>query len=119
MQELLKGLTWTAHPDRTINLRLMPHPIVRYNEPKAGLTDGAMFAFASGTNLEGLVLIEPRGSAPEKASWQYAVALITAAPYEVSIDRREVCFEPYNPRSRIANEAYFTLHPPLHVQSVQ
>jgi hypothetical protein len=54
-------------------LRLMTQPLVRY-EPKAGPTkDGAIFAFAIGTDPEALLLLEARdsGGAPR---WEYAFA---------------------------------------------
>ena len=113
MKELLKRFTCTAHPGEAVALRLMPHPVVRYAEMEAGLVDGAIFAFASGTNPEALILLEARGPSPEKASWHYAIARITAAPYEVRMDRREVWSEPYHANSRNGPSGpYFTTHLP-------
>jgi hypothetical protein len=113
MKDLLKRLSCTAHPGEKVVLRLMPHPVVRYAETEAGLVDGAIFAFASGTNPEVLALLEAQGPSPEKASWHYAFARITVAPYEVRIDRREVWSEPYHSDSRNSPSApYFTTHLP-------
>ncbi len=113
MKELLKRLTCTAHPAEKIVLRLMPHPLVRYAEAETGLVNGAIFAFASGTNPEVLMLLEAQGPSPEKASWHYAFAPITVAPCEVRIDRREVWSEPYHSDSRNSPSApYFTTHLP-------
>jgi len=54
-------------------LRLMSQPLIRY-EPKAGPTqDGAIFAFAVGTDPEALLLLEAR-KADETTRWEYAFA---------------------------------------------
>jgi hypothetical protein len=54
-------------------LRLMTQPLVRY-EPKAGPTqDGAIFAFAIGTDPEALLLLESRRSG-EAFRWEFAFA---------------------------------------------
>jgi hypothetical protein len=54
-------------------LRLMTQPLVRY-EPKAGETqDGAIFAFAIGTDPEALLLLESRKSG-DAARWEFAFA---------------------------------------------
>ncbi len=113
MKELLKRFTCTAHPGETIVLRLMPHPVVRYADTEAGLIDGALFAFASGTNPEVLILLEAQGPSSKEATWHYAVAPITVAPFEVKIDRREVWSKPYHSTARNSPSGpYFTTHLP-------
>lgn len=57
----------------TTQLRLMVQPLVRYADEEQGLIDGAIFAFASGTNPEALLLVECRKSAAAPA-WQAALA---------------------------------------------
>ena len=39
-------------------LRLMPTPLLRYSSATNKIIDGALFAFAQGTNPEALVLVE-------------------------------------------------------------
>ena len=112
MKEILKRVSAVAHPNRIEVLRLMTHPVGRYSDTRAGLIDGAIFAFASGTNPEVLFLIEGQGPSPDKALWRYAVARITAAPYEVMIDKREVASEPYNGGSNSSSGTYFTTNLP-------
>ena len=68
----------------------MPHPIDRYADPAKEQVDGAIFLFAHGTNPEVMVLIEAQGSAPKKATWRFAVARLTVALFEVTIDRKKV-----------------------------
>jgi hypothetical protein len=54
-------------------LRLMTQPLIRY-EPKAGPTqDGAIFAFAIGTDPEALLLLESH-QAGDATRWEYAFA---------------------------------------------
>jgi hypothetical protein len=54
-------------------LRLMSQPLIRY-EPTAGPTqDGAIFAFAVGTDPEAMLLLEARKSG-ETTRWEYAFA---------------------------------------------
>ena len=52
-------------------LRLMVQPLHRYADEKQGLLDGAIFAFASGTNPEVLLLVECRNDA-DAPSWHAA-----------------------------------------------
>jgi hypothetical protein len=57
-------------------LRLLPTPVYRYANEKEVL-DGALFAFAQGTNPEVLLLIEAlRGETPGR--WQYGFAPMTS-----------------------------------------
>jgi hypothetical protein len=53
--------------------RLMVQPLHRYADEAQGLIDGAIFAFASGTNPEVLLLVECRKAADGPA-WQVAFA---------------------------------------------
>jgi hypothetical protein len=114
MKELLKRFSITEHPGAKENvvLRPMPHPIDRYADEKDGLVDGAIFVFATGTNPEVLALLEARGPNPEKATWHFAVTRITAARFEVAIDRREVWTEGYAVGQRNPRESYNTTRLP-------
>jgi hypothetical protein len=66
-------------------LRLLTQPIDRYEDPEAGIVDGAIFAFATGTNPEVLVLIE----AGEKG-FQYGLARQALAKMNVRLDDKVV-----------------------------
>ena len=59
--------------DKRWDLRLLPAPLYRYPEAKAGVTDGALFALIStaGTDPEVLLLIEARED-KGKTRWEYA-----------------------------------------------
>lgn len=59
--------------DLTTELRLMPQPLDRYQSPDAGILDGAVFAFVSGTDPELLLIIEARAR-DGKPVWMYGAA---------------------------------------------
>lgn len=56
-----------------IELRLMGRPLHRYADPERGLVDGALLAFAEGTNPETLLLIECRSDENKKLNWLYGL----------------------------------------------
>jgi hypothetical protein len=66
-------------------LRLLPNPIDRYDDPDASILDAAAFAFAYGTNPEALVLIEC-----DAEHWRFGVAHTSSAEVMVSIDNQQV-----------------------------
>jgi hypothetical protein len=75
-------------------LRLMTTPLHRYADADAELQDGAIFAFAYGTNPESLAVIEARGKADAPA-WHVAFARCgTAEPY-VMLGDKELFHLPY------------------------
>ena len=75
-------------------LRLMPRPLHRYNDDKAKVVDGAIFAFAYGTNPELLAVIEARGSAAS-AQWQIGFARCGTAEQHVLLKAKEIYTLPY------------------------
>jgi hypothetical protein len=70
-------------------LRLMPRPLHRYNDDKAEVVDGAIFAFAYGTNPELLAVIEARGAAAF-AQWQIGFARCGTAEQHVLLKGKEI-----------------------------
>jgi hypothetical protein len=93
---------------QTYTLRLLPTPIDRYDDPASGLLDGAIFAFASGTNPEVLLMIEAQGREPSSASWRYALARISQAGPTVSLDQKDVWSLPWATRPG-PKETYFII----------
>jgi hypothetical protein len=55
-------------------LRQLVQPLHRYSEPKRRIHDGALFAFALGTNPEALLFIESRDDDRGGMSWHYGFA---------------------------------------------
>lgn len=66
-------------------LRLLTQPIDRYDDAEAGILDGGLFALATGTNPEVVVLLEAG-----KDGWQYGLARMSSAEVRVSLDGRQI-----------------------------
>lgn len=74
-----------------IELRPLSNPLYRYSDEATGVIDGAVFAFANGTNPEVLLLLEAQRDATSKtAIWTYGFAQMTGAEVYASLDEREV-----------------------------
>lgn len=79
MKQLAKGFAIKESYQGDVSvLRLLEHPIDRYEDGKAGIVDGAMFAFVYGTNPELALLLECDAKA-----WQFAVARLGGAELNV------------------------------------
>jgi hypothetical protein len=55
------------------DMRLLPTPVFRYASEKQGVTDGALFAFARGTDPEAFLMLEVR-KGKDGPEWQFAFA---------------------------------------------
>ncbi len=92
MRQLLQR--FTAHERAPvggrIELKPLPRPLHRYQNPKAGLLDGAIIAFANGTNPEVLWIIEAHGEAQQKPTWKYGLAQMTGAEVFVDLDEKQI-----------------------------
>jgi hypothetical protein len=77
VQETLKG--------ETIECRFLPQPIDRYESEADEILDGAIFAFANGTNPEMGILLEC-----DSAGWKYATVRLSSAATTVKLDGKEV-----------------------------
>ena len=75
-------------------LRLLSKPVYRYAAADRGIIDGALWAFAHGTDPEVFVLLEAREAAngPE---WQIGMAPMTAYAVEVSRKDKSVWNAPF------------------------
>jgi hypothetical protein len=82
--------------DVPIECRLLPQPIDRYHSDADKVADGAIFAYANGTNPEVGILLECDGE-----RWRYGALRLTAAECNVWLDGQEVAaFEKFNSRGR-------------------
>jgi hypothetical protein len=92
MKQLLRR--FTAHETATIEgrieLRSLANPLHRYADPDSSLIDGAIFAFANGTNPEVFVLLEAHAVTGGPAVWKYSLAQMTGEKVSVNVDGREV-----------------------------
>jgi hypothetical protein len=84
---------FTAHESAVVEgrveLRLLSSPLYRYADADAGVTDGAIFAFANGTNPEVLLVLEAHGG-KDKDPWHYALVQMTGGAVSVELDSKEV-----------------------------
>ncbi len=81
-------------PHGRLQLRLVAHPIHRYTDAASGLVDGAIFAFAYGTNPDLLLLIEARQERNAPPKWQYGFARLGAGRLFLNLDHKEVWGQP-------------------------
>jgi hypothetical protein len=94
------------------DLRLLPAPLYRYPEAKAGVIDGALFTLVStaGTDPEVLLLIEARET-DGKLRWEYACGRFSDRSLYVQRKDKEVW-------SMVRNETNLHLNDPLHTYRV-
>lgn len=86
---------FTAHEktptEGRIQLRPLPNPLHRYHDTMNDLYDGAIFAFANGTNPEILLMLEVSRRKPGgTAEWTYAFGQMTGGEVYATLDDREV-----------------------------
>ncbi len=82
--------------DESIECRLLPQPIDRYQSAGEKIVDGALFAFANATNPEVGVVFETDGQ-----RWRYGTLRLTSAESSVTLDGRQVAaYDGFNPRGR-------------------
>jgi hypothetical protein len=70
-------------------LRLLPTPVYRYSDAKAGINEAAVFAFVHGTDPELFLILEHRGEG-EKAAWYYALVPMTCWGMKAQLAGNEV-----------------------------
>jgi hypothetical protein len=85
---------FTAHErgsqEGRIELRPLSSPLHRYSAADAGILDGAIFAFASGTNPEALLVLEAHTAKEAAPTWHYGLVQLTGEPLTVELDGKEV-----------------------------
>lgn len=84
MRKFAEGFTAAVDPSRSgkfddpHQLRLLPTPVYRYAAETEQILDGAIFAFAQGTNPEVLLLLEAIRNKDGNRFWQHAFAPMTS-----------------------------------------
>jgi hypothetical protein len=73
----------TFSPTQTTQLRLMIRPLHSYADEKRGIVDGSLFAFATGTNPEVMLIVECRKADDGSLAWYFAGARMGAAQAEL------------------------------------
>lgn len=100
---------WDPNNSR-FELRLLATPVHRYSDPDRGIIDGAVFAYANGTNPEVVLLLEVAEADGERR-WQYGFARLGHAEMHVELDDAEVWTVPRVDPSR-RDEPYWLFYEP-------
>lgn len=99
--------------DGAWSLRLLPNPVYRYESHETAAMDGAMFAFAKGTDPDLFLLLEVQ-EAEGRMEWRNAFARFTGHAALEVIDGNQVIWSaPQLAGAEIRNpeRTYFTMHP--------
>jgi hypothetical protein len=105
---------FNAHEEfggQTYQLRLMPRPILSYEDAASGIMAGALFVWAIGTNVEILMFIEARSDANTTPSWAVGFSRLAAAKLDVRLTGQQVWSSPAS--SGRPTRAYFYRVVPL------
>ena len=70
-------------------LRLLPRPVFRYKTDRKDLVDGALFAFAQGTDPEMILVLEAAGRDGE-FEWRYAITRRTMVALDADLDGKPI-----------------------------
>lgn len=90
--------------NRTTELRLLSRPLYRYESTDPAVADGALFAFADGTDPEVLLLLEARrGGGADR--WHFAAARLNILHVKLFHQERQVWQAPYLTRTEWQNPA--------------
>jgi len=89
MKELARRFSCRLAAEKGEELRLMPRPLYRYKTDRPELFDGALFAYAQGTDPEVVLVLEARRS--EKGSeWKYDLTRRSMIALEARLDGKPV-----------------------------
>ncbi|MEX2027318.1 MAG: hypothetical protein WEH44_08450, partial [Pirellulaceae bacterium] len=95
-------------------LRLLTRPLYRYDPKEGSVIDGAVFAFAMGTDPEILLLIEAvQDPGADAARWQYAFVRRTSGELEARIGDQVVWQADRFPAQNDSRRSYYTIGTPL------
>lgn len=92
MKQLLRRFTAreSAVIEGELELRPLANALHRYEDPGSQLTDGAIFAFANGTNPEVFVVLEAHAANGGPSVWKYALVQMTGGAVSVSLDGAKI-----------------------------
>jgi hypothetical protein len=92
-------------------LRLMPKPWLRYGKAGSAVEDGALFAFALGTEPEVALMIEARpGPSSGRLRWEYGLAPLTSFELKVSRKGTEVWRLPWSIHAKDPSDRFYDMY---------
>ena len=71
-------------------LRLMSQPLLRYGGKSPSPADGALFAFARGTDPDVILLLEARSAEGQASRWEYALARMHVGALAARYKEKEI-----------------------------
>jgi hypothetical protein len=74
---------------QTYQLRMMPQPILGYEDKEKGVIEGAVFVWAHGTNVEILMFLEGRQREDDARHWVAGFARLSGASLDVDYDGQD------------------------------
>jgi hypothetical protein len=84
--------------DAKQEMRLLPHPVYRYEKPVGEILDGAVFGMTTnGTNPDAILIVELHRQEGSPPAWKFAVAGMTSGGLSVKVGDREVWSRPSVP----------------------
>ena len=87
----------------------MPHPLDVYEDDGEGVLDGAVFAWAHGTNVEILMFIESRKMDDGTPRWFAGFSRLSGASLEVTFENEVFWRGPRMPRPQPDDSYYFRI----------
>jgi hypothetical protein len=90
-------------------LRLLPTPWLRYGKASSGVEDGALFAFALGTDPEVVLMIESRSDPAGGRRWEYALAPTTSFEVKASWKGNQVWTVPWRKASKDPTDPFYDI----------
>ena len=90
-------------------LRLLPKPWLRYGKAGSGVEDGALFAFALGTDPEVVLMIESRPNPAGGHRWEYGLAPMTSFEVKASWKGNPVWSLPWRKLSKDPTDPFYAM----------
>jgi hypothetical protein len=108
-QQFTASETWRG---QTYQLRMMPQPILQYEDQEQGVLEGAVFVWAHGTNVEILMMLEARQGEGDAMHWVAGFSRLAAASLDVDYNSQDFWTSPENLTANQSSPYFFHSEPP-------
>jgi hypothetical protein len=107
-QEFSASEEWRG---QTYQLRMMPQPILQYEDKEQGVISGAVFVWAHGTNVEVLMFVEARREEGASNRWVAGFSRLAAASLDVDYKGQDFWNSPQNVTANQTSPYFFQTDP--------
>ena len=107
-QEFSASEEWRG---QTYQLRMMPQPILQYDDKEQGVMSGAVFVWAHGTNVEVLMFVEARREEDDANRWVAGFSRLAAASLDVDYKGQDFWNSPENLTANQTSSYFFRTDP--------